>query len=214
MSVKISILLIILFGAFLAINAQTPAVGVKFSIVNGLATYLPKPEYSQEAKDFCASGTVSVKVEINEKGDVSSAETIVGDELLRDSSIEAAKKAKFRVTRNKGQAVKVKGIIVYNFPAEKKCITVGIVNKRAKLIPKPEFPKSCRCQGRVVLEIIVEPNGSVIKARALSGHPLLRDSAVKSALATTFSPIPITTQPIYVRAQMVFDFSADGKVGF
>jgi len=64
------------------------------------------------------------------------------------------------------------------------------------------------------LEIIVEPNGSVIKARALSGHPLLRNSAVKSALATTFSPIPITTQPIYVRAQMVFDFSADGKVGF
>lgn len=40
---------------------------IEGGIVNGKATYLPKPDYPQEAKDFCAEGKVAVQILIDEK---------------------------------------------------------------------------------------------------------------------------------------------------
>ncbi|HXG85851.1 MAG TPA: energy transducer TonB [Pyrinomonadaceae bacterium] len=119
-------------------------------IVNGKATKLPEPIYSREAKDSCASGEVKVEVLIDENGDVISAKAISGDELLRTSAVEAAKKAKFRTTHFQ---VKVRGIVVYNFVLKIKCIEVGIVNKKAKYLSTPIYPKSCRCQKLLKLEL-------------------------------------------------------------
>jgi TonB family protein len=69
---------------------------VRAGIVNGMAIDLPKPVYPQEAKEFCAEGRVEVEVLISEAGKVLEAEAISGDELLREVSVEAVKKAKFR----------------------------------------------------------------------------------------------------------------------
>ena len=169
MVVKFIFSLIFLSVLIVAVNAQKTVT----RIVNGAATYLPKPDYPQEAKDFCASGKVEIEVLIGENGNVIKAKAISGDELLRDVSVKAVKKAKFRFGYD-GPLVKVEGIIVYNFPPEKKCIDAGIVNKNATFIPKPEFPKSCRCAGNVVVQIIYDQNGKVTKARAVSGNPRLR----------------------------------------
>jgi outer membrane biosynthesis protein TonB len=68
---------------------------IKQPIVNGMATYLPKHDFPQEAKDFCANGKVEVEVLIGEDGNVIEAKAISGDELLHGSAVEAAKKAKF-----------------------------------------------------------------------------------------------------------------------
>ncbi len=68
---------------------------IRGGIVNGKATKLPKPDYSQEAKDFCAKGQVEVEVLIGEDGNVLEAKAISGDGLLYASAVEAAKKAKF-----------------------------------------------------------------------------------------------------------------------
>lgn len=210
MIVKSTALIVFLFILCSVLNAQRTINDVKVGIVNGRATYLPKPDYPQEAKDFCASGKVEIEVLIGENGDVIEAKAISGDELLREVSVKSVKKAKF-VPAGHGVPVKLRGIVIYNFPPEKKCITAGIVNERAEFIPTPEFPKSCCCQGKVVVEIIVNPDGKVARARAVSGHPLLRISAVKSAQGTLFSPTPM---PIYVRALLVYNFSSNGKVKF
>ena len=82
------------------VYGQTKKI-VEGGIVNGKATYLPQPEYPQEAKDFCASGVISVEVEIDGKGEVISAKAISGDELLHKSAVETAKKAKFQPTTNR-----------------------------------------------------------------------------------------------------------------
>lgn len=180
-------------------------------IVIGKATKLPKPDYPQEAKDFCANGVVQVEVLIDEDGNVISAKAISGDELLRTSAGEAAKKAKFRQTAD-GQPVKIRGIVVYNFVPERKCIKVGVVNKRATYLPKPIYPKSCRCQGIIKVRIVVDVNGDVISAKADLGNPLLRVAAVQAARKTKFSPTLINGPPIFVVAFLEYKFYSNGKV--
>lgn len=185
-------------------------------IVNGKATYLPKPDYPQEAKDFCVDGIVEVQVLIGEDGNVISAEAISGDELLRDSAVEAAKKAKFRMGHN---PVKVKGIIVYNFDSFSKCINTGIVNRKSLTIPKPTIPnfilpKQLQTEKVqiVVVEIVIDENGKVIYAKAIVGNSLLFSAGENLASQTRFSPIKVDGPSIKVKALLAYKFKSDGKI--
>lgn len=185
-------------------------------IVNGKATYLPKPDYPQEAKNFCVDGIVEVQVLIGEGGNVISAEAISGDELLRDSAVEAAKKATFRMGHF---AVKTEGKLVYNFVSEKKCIYAGVVNKKALKIPKPSLqnivhPKHLKIEEprEVIVQIIIDLNGDVTNARALNGHPLIRSIFVNFARQAKFQPTSITTSPIFIKAILIYKIKLDGEV--
>ena len=60
------LLIALTFAIFGNVYGQTKKI-VEGGIVNGKATYLPQPNYPQEAKDFCASGKVKVEVLIDEK---------------------------------------------------------------------------------------------------------------------------------------------------
>ena len=84
-------------------------------IVNGKALSLPKPPYPPEARGARASGAVSIKVLIEEDGQVFSAEPVAGHQLLLAASRWAACGAEFSPTKLEGKAVKVAGIITYNF---------------------------------------------------------------------------------------------------
>lgn len=184
-------------------------------IVNGKATYLPKPEYTEEAKNSCASGNVEVKVKIYAwKGNVVSAKAISGDELLRESAERAALQAKFAQSNIHGdQNFYVAGIVVYNFVPERKCIAVNrVINERAKYLAKPIYPKSCRCQGIIKVRIVVDMSGNVISARADSGNSLLRASAVEAAYRTKFAPTLINSSPILVVTFLEYKFFSNGKV--
>jgi len=87
-------------------------------VLNGRALELPKPEYSKAARDDRAAGTVVVAVTIDERGNVIEARDMCGShKALAQSSIEAARRAKFTPTKLSGQPVKVTGIIAYNFVA-------------------------------------------------------------------------------------------------
>jgi TonB family protein len=89
------------------------AMQISGGILNGKAISLPKPNYPLEARGI--SGTVEVQVLIDENGRVIFAEATDGHALLRQSSMESAKAARFSPTRLRGQPVKVSGRIVYNF---------------------------------------------------------------------------------------------------
>lgn len=95
-------------------------MGIKYTlklenIVNGKAIKLVKPPYPEEAKERRLEGTVKVKVTINEQGNVSEAKAVCGSGILEMASEEAARLSKFSPTTRDGKAVKVTGIIVYNF---------------------------------------------------------------------------------------------------
>lgn len=86
-------------------------------VLNGKALSLPIPSYPTEARSAHVSGTVAVKVIIDEKGRVISSRAVSGHQLLRFDCEEAGKRARFSPTMLCGKPVKVTGIITYNFVA-------------------------------------------------------------------------------------------------
>lgn len=84
-------------------------------VVNGKATNLVKPPYPAAARAVRAAGAVNVQVTIDESGNVISASAVSGHPLLRAAAVQAARSSKFSPTMLSGQAVKVTGVIVYNF---------------------------------------------------------------------------------------------------
>ena len=92
-----------------------PRAPISGGVLNGKATYLPKPAYPPIAKAAHASGIVNVQVTIDENGNVISASAVSGHPLLQPSAVAAARQAKFSQTKLSGQPVKVTGVLVYNF---------------------------------------------------------------------------------------------------
>lgn len=84
-------------------------------VLNGRAVKLVKPSYPVIARNGHASGTVSVKVMIDEEGKVIAANAISGHPLLWAVCVEAAKNSLFSPTLLADKPVKVTGVIQYNF---------------------------------------------------------------------------------------------------
>ncbi|MFZ0064003.1 MAG: TonB family protein [Pyrinomonadaceae bacterium] len=98
--------------------ADQKAGVVDGGILNSKALTLPKPPYPPIARQVKASGTVVVQVLIDENGNVIQARAISGHPLLQAAATAAARNAKFAPRKVGGKAVKVRGLINYNFVAE------------------------------------------------------------------------------------------------
>ncbi|MEJ7849470.1 MAG: hypothetical protein WKF92_15420 [Pyrinomonadaceae bacterium] len=158
--------------------------------------------------------TGGIEALIDEQGSVVEAKPILGNELLYESAVDAAKKAKFAPMPE--IPVKVRGIIVYNFVPEKKCFDPGIVNKKAIFIPKPDFPHCFRCAGSVGVQVIIDIlEGKVIRAKVLFGHPLLKAAVLKSAQNAVFSSTTINAnRQMRAKGILVYKFTSSGKVEY
>jgi protein TonB len=84
-------------------------------VINGKATHLEKPPYPATARAVRAEGAVNVQVLIDESGNVVSASAVSGHPMLRRVAEAAARQSKFSPTYLSNQAVKVTGVIVYQF---------------------------------------------------------------------------------------------------
>jgi TonB family protein len=96
-------------------EVSKPPITKSVGVVNGMASYLPKPIYTAIAKAARAAGTVTVQVLIDESGKVVSARAVSGNPLLLRESVQAAYQARFTPTLLSNQPVKVSGVITYNF---------------------------------------------------------------------------------------------------
>jgi protein TonB len=88
---------------------------VSGGVLNGKAVSKPQPSYPEAAKAARVSGVVAVEVLVDEEGKVIEAKALSGNPLLRDPAVEAARKARFAPTRLRGEAVRVRGVITFNF---------------------------------------------------------------------------------------------------
>ncbi len=93
---------------------KPPAI-VSGGVLNGKAISKPVPPYPAIAKQARAQGTVTVQITVDESGRVISANAVGGHPLLRAAAVTAARQARFSPTLLSGQAVKVSGVITYNF---------------------------------------------------------------------------------------------------
>jgi len=104
----------------LAVNSKTESKNnipkiVKGLVLPGIALKKVTPSYPEEARKARISGSVLVQVLISEEGQVISAEIKEGPEELREAALEAAKQWTFNPTIFEGRAVKVQGILTFNF---------------------------------------------------------------------------------------------------
>jgi protein TonB len=96
------------------VEKPKPTILLK-KIINGEALSLPKPPYPPIAKQLGIEGTVNVQVLVDETGKVISAKAVAGNPALKQAAQQAALNARFSPTMIGEQAVKVSGIIIYNF---------------------------------------------------------------------------------------------------
>jgi len=84
-------------------------------VLTSKAISLPQPAYPPIARQLHLGGTVAVQILVDEQGKVILAQPISGHPTLTPAAKEAAMRARFTPTVLNGQAVKVQGVITYNF---------------------------------------------------------------------------------------------------
>lgn len=88
-------------------------------------------------------------------------------------------------------------------------VSAGVLNGKAVNLPKPEYPSNAKtvgAQGKVVVELTIDETGKVVKARAVSGHPLLQKAAVAAALQARFSPTILSGEPVSITGTISYSF--------
>jgi protein TonB len=90
-------------------------------------------------------------------------------------------------------------------------ISGGVLNGKAISLPKPSYPpiaKAAHASGTVVVQVLIDENGNVVSAHAVSGHPLLQGAAVGAARQAKFSPTKLSGQPVKVTGVIQYNFVA------
>lgn len=94
-------------------------------------------------------------------------------------------------------------------PAPAAIVSGGVLNGRALKLVKPEYPAAARqagASGTVQVRIVFDETGKVIWARAISGHPALRQAAEDAAWQTKFSPTILSGEAIKTSGILQYNF--------
>jgi protein TonB len=85
-----------------------------------------------------------------------------------------------------------------------------VLNGKALSLPVPVYPQiamRARTSGKVEVEVIVDENGKVISAQAVSGPAPLREAAVDAAKRARFSPTKLSGAPVKVAGLINYNFT-------
>lgn len=90
--------------------------------------------------------------------------------------------------------------------AQKKApISGGMLNGKAIYLPVPEIPPGEKA-AVVMVQVLVDEQGSVIEARAVSGPPTLQAAAVNAARLARFLPTVLSGEPVKVSGTLSYNF--------
>ena len=84
-----------------------------------------------------------------------------------------------------------------------------VLNSKAIRLPRPPYPtiaRGIRLQGTVAVQVLIDEKGSVVSAKAISGHPLLIPDSQRAALQAQFSPTTINGHPVKVSGVIMYNF--------
>jgi TonB family protein len=93
-------------------------------------------------------------------------------------------------------------------------VSGGVLNSKAIKLPAPSYPQEAQLAGAtgvVAVQIVVNEQGKVETAKALSGHPLLQSVAVMAALKAEFKPLLVNGQPVKVGGVLIYNFNSAKK---
>ncbi len=87
----------------------------------------------------------------------------------------------------------------------------GVLNHKAMSLPKPPYPaaaRAVRASGAVTIQILVDEDGTIFSAHAVSGHPLLRQASRIAACEAKFTPTFLEGKPVKVQGVITYNFVA------
>jgi protein TonB len=96
-------------------------------------------------------------------------------------------------------------------PTPRAPISGGVLNGKAVRLVTPSYPaiaRSAHAAGAVNVQVLIDENGNVVSAHAVSGHPLLQAAAVAAARASKFTPTKLSGQPVKVNGVIIYNFVA------
>jgi periplasmic protein TonB len=88
-------------------------------------------------------------------------------------------------------------------------VSKGALPGKAISLPKPSYPaiaKPIRLQGAVSVQLLIDEDGKVISAKAVSGHPIFIPEAIKAAMQARFSPTTLSGLPVKVSGVITYNF--------
>jgi len=93
-----------------------------------------------------------------------------------------------------------------NDPNKKRApISGGVLNGKAIYLPLPEVPPG-EATGVVMVQVLVDEQGAVIDARAVSGPAHLQAAAVNAARLARFSPTMLMGEAVKVSGTLAYNF--------
>ena len=93
-------------------------------------------------------------------------------------------------------------------PQTQRLLPQVLVSKAISL-PEPPYPplaKQIRAQGSVPVQILVDENGRVLSAHAVSGNAFLTRAAEEAAMRARFTPTTLNGQPVKVQGVITYNF--------
>lgn len=88
-------------------------------------------------------------------------------------------------------------------------ISGGVLNGKAMSLPKPPYPpaaRAVRASGAVSIQVLIDEDGQIFSASAISGHPLLRAAARNAACGAVFTPTLLMGNPVKVSGVITYNF--------
>jgi TonB family protein len=85
----------------------------------------------------------------------------------------------------------------------------GVVNGKAISLMKPLYPDEARANrvaGTVVVQVVIDESGKVIRACAVHGPPLLMRASEVAAYNAVFSPTRLNGKPVKVTGLITYNF--------
>lgn len=84
-----------------------------------------------------------------------------------------------------------------------------VLNSKALKLTLPNYPPAARAvkaHGAVQVRVMIDEQGDVVSASAISGHPLLQAAAVEAARNAKFAPTLFDGKPVRVTGVIVYNF--------
>lgn len=192
----------------------------------------------QSALDADIGGTVVVGIRVDETGKVTKVALISGpmwpcgtkpgngleelsstltDTLMKLQFAPAIKAGK-AITSDVGLTITLENPKLATKPAEVdpatgkpmiKQISGGVLNGKAKHLPKPYYPAEARANrdsGSVNVQVLIDEQGAVISAGAVSGATKLQFAAREAACGAKFPPTRLSGNPVKVSGVLTYYF--------
>jgi protein TonB len=98
-------------------------------------------------------------------------------------------------------------------PPQRVKVSAGVTAGLLMTKVQPSYPplaKQARIQGTVVLQAVIGKDGSIQNLRAVSGHPMLIQSAIDAVRQWRYKPYFLNGEPVEVDTQVTVNFTLAG----